>query len=210
MRCSREGTTFRSHLLHLSIDFSGRKGGRPVPDGMQGRWLAWYGWTSPPLLQPCTFLKEPSPRPRTGIKFNCLPVAFGRVRNREEQLFRSSGLVVPSKRDVTSRRVTFLLVGQQGGGGGGGGGGRGRGLDDDERKAWKCKLGGEGESRERSLEKEGEKGWWRHSPPFLSAGERNKSWPCILFRKLPSPNATSLPSFPRPPSETLCPRAFFN
>ena len=109
MRCSREGMTFRSHLLHLSIDFSGRKGGRPVPDGMQGRWLAWYGWTSPLLLQPCTFLKEPSPRPRTGIKFNCLPVAFGRVRNREEQLFRSSGLVVPSKRDVTSRRVAFLL-----------------------------------------------------------------------------------------------------
>lgn len=98
-----DGTTFRSHLLHLSIDFSGRKGGTGS-DGVEGR------WTSPPPSSTCTFLKEPSPRPRprprTGIKFNCLPVAFGRVRNREErrQLFRSFGgrLVVPS----TSRRVS--------------------------------------------------------------------------------------------------------
>lgn len=58
--------------------------------------------------------------PRTGIKFNCLAVAFGRVRNAREPRSCSipPGWFFPST-GVTSRHVTSPFAGQRRGGGGG-------------------------------------------------------------------------------------------
>ena len=150
---------------------------------------------SPPPSSSSTFLKEPSPRPRTGIKFNCLPVAFGRVRNREEQLFRSLGLV-PSTR-VTSRRIASRFSSEKV---------EEEEEEEEERTRREMQIRGGGVSREGSVEK-------KRKGLEAFTTERNKSWPYIsFFENHPLPSCET--SFPRPPSETplslsLCPRAFF-
>lgn len=71
--------TSARHLLHLSIDFSGSVVGaasswRKVRAHMGGPDLS--------LVPSISSLTPQGTHPRrTGIKFNCLAVAFGRVRN---------------------------------------------------------------------------------------------------------------------------------
>jgi len=95
----------RPHLLHLSIDFSGSvvagAGSSVVTEGahMGGPALSLV-----PSLFPYTSSLTPrgsNPR-RTGIKFNCLAVAFGRVRNLRAAVPTGVG-------DVTSRHVLLAV-----------------------------------------------------------------------------------------------------
>lgn len=83
----------RLHLLHLSIDFSGSVG---AASSGRRKVRAHTGGPAPSLyLRPRLLHLGGSRHPwRTGIKFNCLAVAFGRVRNRE-QLLPPGLLLVP-------------------------------------------------------------------------------------------------------------------
>lgn len=92
------------HLLHLSIDFSGSVIGagfsrRKVRAHMGGPDLSLV--SSPSSLTP-----RGSHPWRTGIKFNCLAVAFGRVRNLRAAVSPGFCLLLA----IAWRHVTFLLV----------------------------------------------------------------------------------------------------
>ena len=97
---------------------------------------------SPPSRLTYTLWRSHHPG-RTGIKFNCLAMAFGRVRNRE-QLFHAVGWFASSGGDVTSRLLVVYSSAQQREGGGGRGRGRGRGRRGEEntceKRAADCTL----------------------------------------------------------------------